>query len=102
MRGDRTPEVSRPTPGRAEDAGAIRDPASDPTARQRLLQPREPTGQRGRWVTATQATQKTVADWPGLGVRPVPTSRPRGRRGAPSHPRPWAPVPRVSVPRSRT
>lgn len=65
-RGDRIPEVSRPTPGEAEGAGATRGPASDPSTRQRQLQPRAPTGPRGRWVTATQVPT----------VRPAPTRRP--------------------------
>lgn len=64
-RGDRIPEVSRPTPGEAEGAGATRGPASDPSTRQRQLQPRAPTGPRGRWVTATQVPT----------VRPAPTRR---------------------------
>lgn len=84
-RGDRIPEVSRPTPGEAEGAGATRGPASDPSTRQRQLQPRAPTGPRGRWVTATQVPT----------VRPAPTRRPLGGRGAHSQPRPGAPVPGV-------
>lgn len=61
--------MSRPTPGEAEGAGATRGPASDPSTRQRQLQPRAPTGPRGRWVTATQVPT----------VRPAPTRHPPPR-----------------------
>lgn len=91
-RGDRIPEVSRPTPGEAEGAGATRGPASDPSTRQRQLQPRAPTGPRGRWVTATQVPT----------VRPAPTRHPPPVDGVLTLSPRLGPLCPGSVPRSGT
>lgn len=91
-RGDRIPEVSRPTPGEAEGAGATRGPASDPSTRQRQLQPRAPTGPRGRWVTATQVPT----------VRPAPPCHPPPVDGVLTLSPRLGPLCPGSVPRSGT